>query len=451
MSKDNQYINQNKLAFVQRNAGRSIEMDMLPMPPEENFPFYPLNTYDDVDEPRWDPEIHLYTTEPEFYVRLDNWEKVKSIPSVKDNKDGTTESKLGFTAPYRLLSDEGVKQMLKILRREMALGREATSVRGSKRAVRGFWYTSPFIRDMMNCPKHLKLLETLTGEPVLPYMQLSNTPQINVSRPGCSKTLDHWHYDGLYYVSVLMLSDMSEVKGGALEVLKKNKFDGLNQLGSGEGIPESDKFTVNYEKPGMCILNHGSEVLHHVTPITHNPKQIERISVIMAFQPRNAYRPDKLVMHTMHQCDAHTKLYGYEYFRYKSWHMMHILKDFVLREKYVENGDKEYAEKLRDIAKELERAADLIEKPTSDKINFFHEEKKGMTTVHSDDRTRRSSEDRGRRTSAHSKDAETTTNINISNNFYNDFESLGKNKMILDTSRYQQVRVAPDVAEHFAF
>jgi hypothetical protein len=41
--------------------------------------------------------------------------------------------------------------------------------------------------------------------------------------------------------------------------------------------------------------------------------------------------------------------------------MMHILKDFVLREKYVENGDKEYAEKLRDIAKELERAADLIE------------------------------------------------------------------------------------------
>merc|ERR1719187_1784672 len=106
------------------------------------------------------------------------------------------------------------------------------------------------------------------------------------------------------------------------------------------GLPiDDEKFTVNYDKPGMCILNHGSEVLHHVTPITYNPNGIERISVIMAFGSRNAYRPDKLKLHTMTFCDAHTKLYGYEFFRAKAWQMMTILKDLAEKEKF--EGSKE--------------------------------------------------------------------------------------------------------------
>jgi len=385
-SNNNGRVDHNRHPFVVSNQGKICEMEVLPHPPADGFA-YPLNDYEDVDEPRWNPDIHLNITDPDYVVKLDTWEQVKlnQIESVRNRKDGTTDSKLGFTAPFGLLTDEGVRVILKILRRELALGRECTTPRGNKRAIRGFWYTSPFIRDMMSCPKHLKLLERFTGEPMVPYFQYSNSPQINISRLGNSGTIDHWHYDGLTYVSVLMLSDMSQVTGGALEVLKCDKFDGLKKLERKESL-NNETYTVNYEKPGMCILNHGGNVLHHVTPITHNPKKIERISVIMGFGSRNAYRPDNLCMHTMSFCDAHTKIYGYEYFRYKAWHMKTILEDFAKREKYEKGNDNKYATHLRQIAEELNRAASLIEDPTSDKIQFYHEDNTVLTSRHEEEK-----------------------------------------------------------------
>jgi len=376
-------FNHNRLPFVVANEGKVAEMELLPMPPQENF-FYDINTYEKNDfieqEPRWNPEIHLRITEPEYVVRLDTWEKVKSVESVKGRKDGTTDSKLGFTAPFGLLTPEAVEIVRKICFREMGSKTECPKPRGNKRAVRGFWYTSPFIRDMMSCPKHLALLEKLAGEPVWPYFCYSNSPQINISKLGDKGTIDHWHYDSLTYVSVLMLSDMTQVTGGALEVMKCNKFEGLDKLQRQDPLNDVT-YTVNYEQPGMCILNHGSEVLHHVTPITHNPKNIVRMSVIMAFSSRNAYRPNELCLHTMTFCDAHSKAYSYEYFRYSAWQMMTVLKDMVETEKY-EDNDQKLANQLRQVADELIRAAQQIEDPHSDEIKYYHEENQGVTSNH---------------------------------------------------------------------
>jgi len=374
----------NRLPYVVANEGKVAEMDLLPMPPQENF-FYNINTYENNDfveqEPRWNPDLHLRITEPEYVVRLDNWEKVKSVEPVKGRKDGSTDSKLGFTAPFGLLTPEAVDIVRKICFREMDTKAEGIKPRGNKRAVRGFWYSSPFIRDMMSCPKHLALLEKLTGEPVYPYFSYSNSPQINISRLGNKGTIDHWHNDGLTYVSVLMLSDMTQVTGGALEVMKCQRFEGLDKLERREPLDDLT-YTVNYEQPGMCILNHGSEVLHHVTPITHNPKNIVRMSVIMAFGSRNPYRPNGLCLHTMTFCDAHSKVYGYEYFRYSAWQMMTILKDLVEKEKYEKDNDKKYAEQLRLVADELLRAAHQIENPHADEIKYYHEDNEGCTANH---------------------------------------------------------------------
>lgn len=376
-------FNHNRLPFVVANEGRVAEMDLLPMPPQQDF-FYDINTYETVDEPepKWNPDIHLRITEPEYVVRLDTWEKVKSVESVKSRKDGTTDSKLGFTAPFGLLTPEAVEIVRKICFRQMDSKTECPKPRGNKRAVRGFWYTSPFIRDMMSCPVHLALLEKLTGEPVYPYFSYSNSPQINISKLGNKGTIDHWHHDSLTYVSVLMLSDMTQVTGGALEVMKCPKHEGLDKLERGEPL-EDLTHTVNYDRPGMCILNHGSEVLHHVTPITHNPKNIVRMSVIMAFGSRNAYRPNELCLHTMTFCDAHSKLYGYEYFRYSAWQMMTILKDMVENDKY-EDDDKKLAQKLRYVADELTRAAHQIEDPHADEIKFYHEDNGRCTSNHNE-------------------------------------------------------------------
>jgi len=384
-------FDQNRLPFVTANEGRVAEMEMLPMPPQEDF-YYDINTYEKNNfaeqEPRWNPDIHLRITEPEYVVRLNTWEKTKSVEPVKGRKDGTTDSKLGFTAPFGLLTPAAVEIVRKICFREMDTKSECLKPRGNKRAVRGFWYTSPFIRDMMSCPKHLALLEKLTGEPVVPYFTYSNSPQINISKLGHKGTIDHWHRDGLTYVSVLMLSDMSQVTGGALEVMKCGYEEGLEKLEKKESLDDLT-YTVNYDRPGMCILNHGSEVLHHVTPITHNPKNIVRMSVIMAFGSANAYRPNHLRLHTMTFCDSHSGLYGYEYFRLTAWQMMTILKDLAEKEKFdgdkIDEDNKRFANYFRQVADELTRAADLLEDPHLDEMKYYHEDNEKPSTQHTEE------------------------------------------------------------------
>jgi len=175
-----------------------------------------------------------------------------------------------------------------------------------------------------------------------------------------------------------MLSDMSQVTGGALEVMKCQKHEGLDKLARKEPLDDV-LFTVNYDRPGMCILNHGSEVLHHVTPITHNPKNIVRMSVIMAFSSANAYRPTDMVLNTMTFCDGHSKMFGYEHYRYTAWQMMTILKDMAENDKFEKDNDKKYAERLRHVADELTRAAHQLENPHADEIKFYHEDNARLT------------------------------------------------------------------------
>jgi hypothetical protein len=110
----------------------------------------------------------LRITDPEYLVRIDTWQKVKTMESVKSRNDGTSDSKLGFTSPFGLLTLKAVEIMRRIVNKQLDTKSECPSPRGNKRAVRGFWYSSPFIRDMMSCPQHLALLEEFTGEPLVP-------------------------------------------------------------------------------------------------------------------------------------------------------------------------------------------------------------------------------------------------------------------------------------------
>ena len=61
-----------------------------------------------------------------------------------------------------------------------------------------------------------------------------------------------------------MLSDMSKMIGGNLEISMMNKELALEKIARGEHVA---KETVQYEKPGKMILAQGSEILHHVTPV----------------------------------------------------------------------------------------------------------------------------------------------------------------------------------------
>ena len=56
-----------------------------------------VNTYDDVDEPRFDPRLHLDLQHPEYIRLLTDFEKTKKYPKVTDHNG----SPFAYSAPFQ--------------------------------------------------------------------------------------------------------------------------------------------------------------------------------------------------------------------------------------------------------------------------------------------------------------------------------------------------------------
>ncbi len=80
------------------NSGKECRQEPIPLPPTKGgFPFK-INTYDDVDEPIFNPKIHLQLEEPAYVRTLDDFKKVASCPKVTDNKG----SNFAYSSSFRV-------------------------------------------------------------------------------------------------------------------------------------------------------------------------------------------------------------------------------------------------------------------------------------------------------------------------------------------------------------
>ena len=111
--------------------------------------------------------------------------------------------------------------------------------------------------------------------------------------------MDHWHNDSIAYAGVVVISDMEGMEGGQLELFRGSKAEGLSQLREG-GMEEGMVETVSYENPGKMILTHGSEVLHHVTPVTSDHT---RVTLIFGLSPANCFQPPLTILSSMIRVD----------------------------------------------------------------------------------------------------------------------------------------------------
>ena len=162
---------------------------VLPLPPAEGFP-HPVCLLEPT-EPRFDPSLHLNLSMPDYVVTFPHMKKVKHAPPVTSNKG----SSFAFSGPFQLLSEEGLRVVRSIVQREehrygdlssivvphndyRYTFRAVASARGSKRALRGLYYSSPFIRDLQNCPQLLEMFQVCVGEKLLPHFCFSNSPQV---------------------------------------------------------------------------------------------------------------------------------------------------------------------------------------------------------------------------------------------------------------------------------
>jgi len=340
------------------NEGYFCPQSVLPLPPRAGFP-HPLRLEIE-DEPKFDPNIHLELSKPDYIVTFPHMEKRDKAPPVSSNKP----SQFAWSGPFQLLSDEGLRVVRSIVSREKH--RAVASVRGSKQSLRGLYYSSPFLRDLQNCPQLLCMFENLVGEPLLPHFCFSNSPQVNFSTPGSLTSVDHWHNDSIAYAGVVVISDMDGMDGGDLELFRGTKELG-KQLLKDEKLEKALVETVRYENPGKMILTHGSEVLHHVTPVTSDHT---RVTLIFGLSPANAFKPPLTIFGTMVRADWATGVAPYEFYREKAWQTSNALAHFAKMTPFTKDGSI-LASKLRTVTTELIRAADLLDGTTEDTITYF--------------------------------------------------------------------------------
>ena len=80
------------------NLGICNPSSILPLPHNEGFPFQ-INSYDDVDEPIFNPEIHLQLEMPEYVRVLPDFEEMKTTPVINCEQNG---SRFAYSAPFQV-------------------------------------------------------------------------------------------------------------------------------------------------------------------------------------------------------------------------------------------------------------------------------------------------------------------------------------------------------------
>jgi len=351
------------LPFHKLNEDLVHETPVMPVPEYKKDLPYKFNFPGDVtDEPKFDPKVHLALEYPAHLTRLPDFKKVKTMK-------GQQPGSLAYSQPVRLISDEGVRILRSIIKRERP--NELVPTRGSRTSLRGLYYRSPFIRDLQSHPKVLELLSAMAGEQLVPSHFNNSTPQVNISIPGMGGAAEFWHWDSVSYVANFLLNDPEGMEGGDFEIIKLQKKTGMEALCAGTLAKDKVEKLV-YGPPGTMVLAQGSEILHHVTPI--KSKQ-ERIVMILCFCPANVFKPDKMVLCVEEQEDSshgNTEIAAYEFFRGKAWVCGQALTGMASKVPHTENRQK-LADRLRSVSHELERVADILDGTNVDTIGYFDE------------------------------------------------------------------------------
>jgi len=358
--------------ILMKNAGHKVNSDLeyftpiMPVPEFKKGLPYRFNEYSEVpDEPKFNPAVHLVMDTPQYVTRLPDYKRVKSL-------EGEEPGRLAYCQPVQFLSEEGVRVMRNIVKREQDPKGAAT--RGTRVSLRGLYYRSPWVRDLANSEEVLDYMSSIAGERLVPSHMINSMPQVNASVPGMTGATEFWHWDSISYVANFLLNDTDEMEGGDLEIIRMEKRAGMKALVEGS-LPTDAVEKLVYGPPGSMVMAQGSEILHHVTPMK---SKFSRVVAILCFAPANVYRPDKMSLYADEQEDrAHgwQGITAYEFFRGKSWVCGQALTGMASKVPHTENR-KKLAERLRSVVHELERVADILEEKTTDIIGHFDEDNK---------------------------------------------------------------------------
>lgn len=89
--------NHREFPLSEVNSGSFFHQGILPLPPTDGLSVK-INGYDDVQEPKFDPKVHLDLKKPKFIRVFPGFEKTDRSPRVVDSSG----SLFGYSSPFQV-------------------------------------------------------------------------------------------------------------------------------------------------------------------------------------------------------------------------------------------------------------------------------------------------------------------------------------------------------------
>lgn len=316
------------------------------------------------EDVKFDASKHLCFEDPEYVVNM-NFERIP-FDSWKTNK---TEE-LAFTSPFRILTDEGIQEIKKIIKSYENDPYINQSNDRHPLCMRGLSRVSTFIRDLNRCSIIDDRLSIFAHDPVCAHGMTFNYSQINVGKIGSDRPVDMWHVDSVDYVLVIILSDMEGAEGGELQVATQNRDSALNILRKKGRLDNTECMTVKYPGAGYAIFMQGSKILHHVTAVKSAKEP--RMSLVNSYMTRNVFKPDMTRYRLFQESDS-KDISGLDFARQKAWRVGGMMKYIVEEVNY---GDEfAYLSAIEKAIEELTDAREILKGVKDDRLGYFDEKR----------------------------------------------------------------------------
>ena len=272
-------------------------------------------------------------------------------------------SEIAITGPFRILSDEGVAELRRITEQLKSVRSQGPNNRVPSYLAGGI-YRSRFLSDLCACPAIADHLSKISGTRLVPHTLPSQRVYVNYAPQDITKAVDNWHFDGIGFDYVLMLSDPQDLYGGEFEFFQgtrdeiSRRFDlpiPLIRKGISDDLPRERVISMRFPAAGYALFQQGNLVIHRATRLR---KPAERTTVIPGYVSTQCEYPDPTAVHD---------IVGYrepginiELARHSAWLTSHRLQNLIDNLQ----GDEDPASvvtALRDAISSVMHTAELIE------------------------------------------------------------------------------------------
>eukprot|EP00211_Chloroparvula_japonica_P006047 CAMPEP_0119119786 /NCGR_PEP_ID=MMETSP1310-20130426/1123_1 /TAXON_ID=464262 /ORGANISM="Genus nov. species nov., Strain RCC2339" /LENGTH=368 /DNA_ID=CAMNT_0007109235 /DNA_START=104 /DNA_END=1210 /DNA_ORIENTATION=+ len=308
----------------------------------------------DLDIP-FNPERHLALQDPGRFVSL-------AQLGYDDSISHRTVSHVAYSTPFRMLSDEGVEVLQRVL---TLLEKYSRSSERIPSMVRGGVFRSQFIRGLATDPSISQFVSRHFNVSVVPHTIPHQLAHINYAPKELGRAVDLWHVDNVALDYVLFTTNTLDLEGGAFEVFRGTREEAALLHSQNLSLPPNR--IDQWKAPaGYAILQQGHHVVHRAAPLLAPAK---RVTFVNSFVPKDPNFPEASAPRILRAVDDENVV-ATEWALHRALRARAQLNSLIAQSDY-SRPTEFYLERIKAIRDDLTAAYDLLLPENEGKEDHF--------------------------------------------------------------------------------